>query len=75
MTYKQPVVINKVDFTDWHLLFSLLFVVYVTPAATFLNYSESQLAAQLQIEVNVIGRRDRGNASMQRKFLMLRLED
>lgn len=31
--YKQLVVINEVDFADWHPLFSL-FVVYVTPAAT-----------------------------------------
>lgn len=32
--YKQPVVINELDFADWHPLFSLLFFVYVTPAAT-----------------------------------------
>lgn len=31
--YEQAVVINEVEFADWHPLFSL-FVVYVTPAVT-----------------------------------------
>lgn len=52
--YKQPVVINEVDFADWQTLFSLL-VVYVTPAATVWSHSAYQLATQLETGVNMIG--------------------